>query len=438
LRASIDRCDFAVVGAGAAGLAAAKELSRAGASVLVLEARPRIGGRVWTRRPPGRLPVELGAEFVHGRNSALFAEAAAAGLPIVRIPDAHAERRGARWRPLHDVWRRFDRLARKIPRSGPDLSVEEFLARRRRSITGLDRSFLLSLVEGYDAAPADRASARALSTAGDPPLTDDDTAQFRIVGGWGSLIDWLHATLDHDRCRVRLSTPVHRVEWSPGRVRLRTSRGTVSARRALVTLPVGVLQAPAGTEGSVAFDPDPPELRRALAGLAMGDVVRLVLFFRDRFWMRGDPPGRGRRPEGEPAFLHLPGADFPTWWTSSPVDSTTLVAWSGGSAARALREAPPSEILRRALATLAGALSIPVREATRRLADWSYHDWTADPFARGAYSYVRVGGTSSARVIAAPVSRTLYFAGEALGREETGTVPAALESGRRAAARLLR
>ena len=151
-------------------------------------------------------------------------------------------------------------------------------------------------MEGFDAAPIEIASANAISTAGQLPADADDKAQFRFAGGWGSYLDWLHARLDPRLSRVLLATPVRRIGWSRGRVRLWTDGDEFRSRAVLVTLPVGVLQAGPGAEGHVRFEPDPPRLRRALAGLAMGNAVRIVLSFREPFWRRRLPRARRRRP----------------------------------------------------------------------------------------------------------------------------------------------
>ena len=430
--------DVIVLGAGAAGLAAARDLSRAGVRVLVVEARSRMGGRIWTRRPRGwEIPVELGAEFVHGRDETVFAEASASEIPVLRLPDGHAERRGSRWRPSPDVWGRFDAVARRIPTRGPDRAVSEFLA-ARRSLSREDRALFRSLVEGYDAAPVSAASARALSSRGAPALTDDDREQFRLSSGYGSLVAGLAAGCDPRRCRFHLSTPVSRVDWTRGRVRVQAAAREFLARRLIVTAPIGVLQSPPGSPGGLTFTPDVPTLRRALSGLAMGDAVRIVFRFRDAFWRGRAAPASGRRPRTEPAFLHLAGAAFSTWWTSAPVEAPILTAWAGGPAATRLLRLSPRDRIARALGEIARAVSIPLRTVTRGLVAAHFHDWSRDPFSRGAYSYVRVGGAGAPRALEEPVAHTLYFAGEACGRSETGTVGAAIESGRRAAARILR
>jgi monoamine oxidase len=435
------RFDVAIVGAGAAGLAAAGELSRAGASVALLEARARIGGRVWTRRPPGwPVPLELGPEFVHGRDERFFAllREAQTRVRAIRLPDAHVRRVGSALRPWPELWGKFDALTRRLGRSGADRSLAEELRRRRAAFSSGERRLLTMMVEGYDASPAELVSVRSLSTAGEGPAGGDDEdehQQFRLIEGYGSLVGWLLSRLDASRATLWRSAVVSRVAWRRGAVRLATSRGEVRARRVLVTAPIGVLNAPPGSRGAIVFDPDPPALRRALSGLAMGDVVRLVLRFREPFWLEAPLVERSRQPD--PNFFHFPSRVFPTWWTAAPVEAAVLTAWTGGSAAAALRTLPRARIVRRAIETFAEGVGLPARRVAGRLLDWGLHDWTADSFARGAYAYALVGGATAGRRLARPIEETLFFAGEAVGEGDVGTVPAAIASGRRAARRML-
>ncbi|HEY2798013.1 MAG TPA: NAD(P)/FAD-dependent oxidoreductase [Thermoanaerobaculia bacterium] len=434
------RFDIAVIGAGAAGLAAAARLTRAGATVALIEARARLGGRIWTRRREGwPVPLELGPEFVHGRDAKFFGLLEEANLPVVRLPDAHVRRVGSRLEPLADTWGKFDAITRRIGRSGKDRSVAEELRRRHAAFSTQERRLLTTMVEGYDAAPVEKASAHALSTAGEPRAGDDDDEfeQFRPIAGYGALVDWLLARVDPSRGELFRSTVVSRIAWSRrAGVRLVTSKGDLRARRVLVTAPIGVLRAPAGNPGAIAFDPDPPALRRALSGLAMGDVVRLVLRFREPFWR--DAPRVRRSGVEDPNFFHLFTPEFPTWWTSAPVESPVLVAWSGGTAASSLRRLPRTRIVRRALETLSEGIDVPLPRVARQLLDWDLHDWTGDPFTRGAYSYALVGGATAGRRLMRPIEDTLFFAGEAIGEGDSGTVPAAIASGERAAKQILR
>ena len=421
--------DFVVVGGGAAGLAAASDLAGSGARVLLLEARARTGGRIWTRRPRGwPVPVELGAEFVHGRSPALFELAREAGIGIVRLPDAHVEKRNGAFRGMGDVWRRFDSLSKTMRSKGRDRSVAEYLA-SRRTLPAADRRLIWRMVEGYNAAPLERASEKALSTAGEGRATEDERSQFRVLSGYDRVADFLLRRAHAAGCRIRRSAIVRAIRWRRGRVDLETSGGArYRARCAVITLPAGVLKAQPGARGAVAFDPDPLPMRRALEGIEMGDVVRVVMRFREAFW---------RESSGDAAFVHADGP-FQTLWTAAPLELPMLTMWAGGPAATRLRERGLSPAIDAAGRELAGLFGTSRSRVRRLLAGVHVHDWIRDPFTRGAYSYQALGGASAPARLARPVDETLFFAGEATSSEESGTVPGAIASGRRAAAQALR
>ena len=137
-------------------------------------------------------------------------------------------------------------------------------------------------------------------------------------------------------------------------------------------------------------------------------------------------------------FLHAPGAEIPTWWTAQPVRGPLLTGWVGGVKAETLLSEEPASRLERSLVALSDVLAIPRRELDDNLDASASHDWRADPFARGAYSYIGVGGMGAPRTLGRPVEGTLFFAGEATIPDKIGTVAGALASGRRAAREALR
>jgi monoamine oxidase len=435
------RWDVLVIGAGASGLAAAEALTRAGRRVLVLEARGRVGGRVFTRRVRGEaVPLELGAEFVHGRSDTIFEIARAGSLRIDRLTDRHRTLAGARLQPQNDYWKVAGKITRLMRSSGRDRSVAEFL-RSRRSVSPSHRRLFESLVDGYHAAPLDRASEIALSTAGEGPPDPEERAQFRVVQGYASLLDSIRAGIDGRRGAIRLRSVVSVVRWRRGSVEVRCDDGArFVGARLVVTVPSGVLAAAPGEVGAIRWDPPLPTRKlRALEGIEMGRVRKLLLRFRDPFW---EDAGLLRRRAGAhvPAidFLHAPGATFPTWWTQAPAaQARVLTAWAGWTGTRALQGMSAGRVLDEALTTLGALFEIPKRKLSRMLVATDEHDWNADPFSRGAYSYQAVGGFSAPARLAEPVAGTLFFAGEATERDDNGTVPGAIASGRAAAARVL-
>jgi monoamine oxidase len=441
----VARYDVVIIGAGAAGLAAAAELARRGKSAVVLEARDRIGGRVWSLEVPGLpVPIELGAEFIHGRPPATLARMRRAGIaaidaPVVRraVVNGKLEPRGDRL--YTEVQQALRRHAGALRRK--DVSFRSFLDRARHGLSAEARVFARMRVQGYDAADPGRVSARAIAEEWSAEAAGSG-GHFRVQGGYGALLAALARSLDGSRVELRLRSVVRAVRWERGAVEVAYSKAEgrrqkedllhIAARRAIVTLPLGVLKAPSSAPGAVRFTPSLKEKRPALAGLASGSVVKAAMLFRTAFWEQLDN-GRYRGV----SFFHSPRARVPTFWTALPEPVPLLVAWAGGPNARRLADAATPAIVREAVASFA-SLFPPRTGVEEHLAAAWVHHWQQDPFARGAYSYVAVGGHGARRSLAKPLQDTLFFAGEAADDEgEHGTVAGALQSGERAARQAL-
>ena len=446
--------DVVVIGAGAAGVAAARALHDAGVGVVVLEARERIGGRVFTLRDSASaVPVELGAEFIHGRAVALQPLLHEARLVNIDVAGQRYTAAGKGIRRLDDFWERLDRVMRRLEgQPSPDRSFQTFLDTRpggRR--LARERRLALQWVEGFHAADPRLISTHALAQGGWPADDLEERRLGRVVDGYDRVIERLAAPLDG---RIRLGAVVNRVEWSTGKVVVSVgqpdgrARFVVDARAAIVAVPLGVLKAsvdevrlkPDATSdtgahttrdiGAIEFIPALRQKQRALDALAVGSVVRVVLRLRERFWSDD---------YDTLSFLHTQDDDFPTWWTAYPMREPVLVGWCGGPAARARSQLAPDALERRAVSSLARQFRMS-RQRLRALVEgfWT-HDWDHDPFARGAYSYSAVGGADAPTLLARPLRRTLFFAGEAADSEgSTGTVHGAIASGRRAATQVVR
>ena len=441
--------DAVVIGAGVAGLAAARALQDAGVDFIVLEARERIGGRIFTARD-AELPVgvELGAEFVHGSAPELHEIVRAARLTLCDIEGERWQSRSGALRPLGEAfWSELEAVMSRLPdRARDDRSFQEFLKKRpggKRLANA--RRLALQWVEGFHAADPSLISAVALAEGGSPGDDQRERRLGRILDGYDTVPRWIARDLTD---RIRLGAVVTAVEWGSDAVRLRVAGGTdpdatIEARAVIVSVPLGVLKAQDGERGAIAFDPpleSDPYKSDALRGMEMGVVTRVGLRVEDMFWTGERYVRRTKSQDLDRlAFLHTTDAEFAVWWTAYPVAAPLLVAWAGGPHARELASLGDDEIRERAMRALARQFSLSVRDASRLVtAAWT-HNWQHDPFARGAYSYVQVGGRDAPSKLARPLRQTVFFAGEASDREgRTGTVHGAIATGRRAAKELIR
>jgi monoamine oxidase len=433
--------DVVVIGAGAAGLAAAVRLAEAGRSVLMLEAKDRVGGRIWTRHEPGlAMPVELGAEFVHGLAPATRRWVGKTGKQVRDVPDTHS-------RVIHGQLQRhdgfFDDVQRAFRRNrhlaSDNLSFADFLDTVVKDEISADaRRAAIMMAEGFDAADPKRASARAIVEEWTNESLIDES-QGRFEGGYSSLLDGLMRELPASQCKVQLQSVVQKVSWEQGSVEIEGHRwddGTpfvVIAPRAIVTVPLGVLQSRPDEVGHIAFEPLLSMKDSALRGLVSGPVLKLSLRFRSAFWEQLDG-GRYR----ETMFLHSYDQPFTPFWTPLPMHAPLLVAWAGGPRVDEMNIAGTAGNLAKLALQSLEAMVGKQWDIEDELEAVYCHDWQRDPFARGAYSYVAVGGGTARRELAIPVADTLFFAGEATDDQgEAATVTGALQSGERAAAEVL-
>lgn len=443
-RAEENAAQVIVVGAGASGLAAARELCAAGLSVLVLEARGRVGGRVHTVRDAASpVPVELGAEFIHGKARDIWEVVERTGLAACDVSERHWYERGGELVRSGEFWRKLEKVFRALKEEKRDRTFAEFLSECCEDETAREAATLY--VEGFHAAHAGRVGTRGLALAEEASESVEGDSSFRVLGGYSRVPECLNEEVCALGGRVLLDTIAREVRWGRGRVEVSARRTTdggefiCAASRAIITLPLGVLQASPWEEGAVRFSPELREKLDAARRLEMGHAVRVALRFRTRFWerlrLRARVGGEGWL--SELGFLHASGAAVPTWWTQLPVRAPLLVGWAGGPRAESLSGKGVEFLTARAVESLAGALGV-ARESVEAELEAAYtHDWRSDPFARGAYAYLPVGGLEAQGVLARPVEGTLFFAGEATNSEgHIGTVHGAIATGLRAAAQV--
>ena len=423
-----------------AGLAATRALADAGLATCTLEARDRIGGRMYTVRDE-RLPhaIELGAEFIHGSAPELVELAREARLAAFMIEGSHWHPRGKRLTRSDNYWDELHKVMRYLPENGPDESFAEFLERAPGgSGAGEARAMSKQFVEAFHAAQPEKISAKALAEGGAPSEDPAEQRMMRIPSGYDGVPRWLARGLDE---RIMTETVVTTVEWERGSViisaRVNGGEGrnvSIRARAVIVTASLGVLFAQPDAPGVIAFRPFPPLLEKIRSKLTMGSVQKVVMLFRDRWWtekLKWVPKDASL---DDMSFLYGDTEDYSTWWTFHPAHLPVMIGWSGGPSAQSLVGKPYEEKRDRAIAALAKNFGVTRRRIESQVLEVKTHDWDMDPYARGAYSYSLVGGAAAAAKFARSVEDTLWFAGEAADAEgRNGTVNGAIGSGRAAA-----
>jgi len=406
-----------VIGAGAAGLSAARELALAGKRVTILEARTRCGGRI-DPLPAAEFGyrADAGAEFVHGEAPVTRHVVGEAGLSLVSV-------HGARWNVRNGTFsrdempeRHSDELYKVLSELTSDMTVTMLLD---RYFAGPEfaslRQSVIRMVMGYDAADPDRASVLALR---DEWMHPGRSAQGRIGGGYGALIDFLVAECRKQGAALHLQAPVSGIETADAGALVRCVDGSTHRGDAVIlTVPLPLLQ-------EIAL---PSAMRDKLAAakqIGFGNVIKLLLRFRTRWWtgIKGN--------DLSDLMFVISDAAVPVWWTQHPADHPVLTGWLGGPETNACAGVDEGALIETGLVALVGMFAKPIDILRSELVAAHATDWSNDPFACGAYSYASLGTRRSQDELTSRDGGPVLISGEALYRgREMGTVEAALASG---------
>lgn len=419
-----NRTGVIVVGAGISGLAAARQLADQGEDVLVLEARDRIGGRIWTSDDWDGAPVDLGASWIHGvDNNPITALAARAGARTL-VTDLESttdylsqgsEAEGPKAKAL-ERWREetADALATYQNNQDRDASMRAVVERELDwpELSNDAKSMINSALNDYEHEYS--GSVRQMSALyfdSDTPINGDDVL---FPDGYEQITEFLAAGLP-----IRTGHVVKHIDWNSSGVTVATTKGTFRADHVLVTLPLGVLQS-----GAVTFGPGLPAAKRtAISRLGMGLLNKCYLRFPEKFWPDTD------------WLNYVPALDkhgqWAQWINVTRVNGQpVLLGFNAADFGRAIEGWSDTRIVDSAMKTLRTIFGSDIPAPTGS----QISRWASDPYARGAYSFNKVGSTPAMRdQLAASVDDRVYFAGEATHRKSFATVHGAYLSGIRAA-----
>ena len=399
-----------IIGGGAAGIAAGLRLKNAGVKCLIVEARPRLGGRAWTIEDPFGFPIDLGCGWLHSADR----------NPWVAIAEEQRktiDRTPPPWRRLSlpagfpvgeqkDFQKSqeefFARVSERAQRE-PDIAAGELLT------SGGRWNNLINAIATYiSGAELDRLSIRDFDNF------DDTGVNWRVVEGYGATI-----AACGDSLPVKLNCPVQRIDHSGKRLRIETPDGTIEAEQVIVTLPTTVL-----AESDDFFTPSLPDKMAAAQNLPLGLADKLFLSLEHAEEFEKDSRLIGATDRMATATYHL-----------RPFGRPQIEAYFGGRCAANLEAGGENAFFDFAVSQLVALLGSGFAQRVKPI---RVHRWRADPFARGSYSYAIPGMADCRAVLAAPVDARLFFAGEACSRSDFSTAHGGWKTGVTAAEQVLR
>lgn len=410
--------DCLVIGAGASGLMVTRELVNAEKKTLLLEARSRAGGRIWTDNQ-----YERGAEFIHGKvslTSKIFNEA---GIPQIEAAGEMYTLDNGKLTNDNLLDKELEQVTSALQSLKVDVPFSVFLNKNfPASKHPLLYRHITRFVQGYNAADMSTASSLALR---DEWSADDQQAQARPQGGYGRLVEFLYDSIN-SKADVKFSSSVIEIEWQRSQAIVRTLEGiSYEAASVLITVPISLIS-------NIRFAPEIPQHLAATNQIGFGSVIKYHFDFNEAYWK-------------ETISKKFPSLQFifsdakvPTWWSQNPKESTTLTGWLGGPETEKYHNKSDHDLIIPAIESLAEIFGTDPEHLEEHIVRCSVTDWKADPFSNGAYSFAKTETKDALKVLKIPIENTLFFGGEALYEgPHTGTVEAALVNGKETAQKIL-
>jgi monoamine oxidase len=409
-----DKLNIGIAGAGIAGLVTGLELQRAGHTVSIFEARSRTGGRIQSISREGMI-VECGPEFIHGNLEKTIGLLKKYNIGFDPIDGKMYGKRDGQLKETYDVVMGWDRLVTMMKSLVKDVPFREFLENNFPGDQYIElKKSAIRYAEGFDLADPEMASTKALNLEWE----HEESEQFRIPAGYGTLISALENEFKNGGGKIFLNHSVESVHWKSSPIILGV-RGNqkFSLDKLVISLPLSILNSSAPAEESIIFLPAIGEKVAAFSQIGFGTVIKIVMIWERAFW-------KSLVPDAQFIFSdHF----IPTWWTQYRLDLPILTGWLGGT--RALQFANESDgfFRKQAIESLASLFSLPGNEIEKGLKECIIFNWKNEPWSRGAYSYSLVGSEAAKAICRQSLDKRIYFSGEAYYEGPyPGTVEAAV------------
>ncbi|MBA4168199.1 MAG: FAD-dependent oxidoreductase [Chitinophagaceae bacterium] len=404
-----------IVGAGAAGLIAARELSGKKFNVTVLESRQYAGGRIQTHDLPGSDGVvEGGAEFIHGKLPVTLDLCEEAKIEYIPAEGKMYRREKNEWVEETEMIEGWDELIKKMGSLKDDMTLYDFLIEYYPEDKYTDlRMHIISYVQGFDLADPEKVSVSALYEE----WSHEEEDNFRIPEGYKKLVQFLESKCLDNGCIIIKGDAVKQIDWQKYDVTVYTASGKkYAAEKIIVTVPVSILTDIAG-RSAINFTPAIDDRIRAAGNIGFGTVIKVIVHFKAPLW----------KPDTRFIFSE---EVIPTWWTQLPLKNNLLTGWAGGPTASRLSQHSDTALSDIVLTSLSHIFNKTIEEIKDSILQVWVFNWLQHEDARGAYSYPTLQTTHARKLLNAPLEDTVFFAGEGLyDGDYPGTVEAAFASG---------
>jgi monoamine oxidase len=416
-----------IIGGGAAGLMAAYELSKHKNHVIILEAKNRLGGRIFTTTDNNfSEPIEAGAEFIHGNLPLTISLLKEAGLNYHAIAGKMFQLEAGKFHQQKNKDAHWGKVMKQMQQLEVDMTLDDFLNTFFKDDKYVElRESVKNFAGGFDLADAAKASVKSLARE----WNEEMEKQYRIDGGYMQLINYLETECRKNGCIINTNCCVKKINWQKDEVNINTMCSRFfKGNKIIITVPVSVLQAKDDNENYIEFAPSIPQHIKAAKNIGFGTVIKILLEFSEAFW---------KQQSNNVGFIFT-SQKIPTWWTQLPSDNAILTGWVGGEKAVALRDKTNEEILDIALQSLSNAFAINKDDLQLKLKASSVYNWYKEPDINGGYSYNTLESVAAKKILRQPVDDIIFFCGEALFEgTPVATVEAALDSGRKTASTVL-